>query len=176
LVKPSSYRFATSKVITAPLPFVYEWWTDYREDDHKITGQKRTVSILERTTHRVIMSIRYESHGQVMTAVKIVTLNPPNEWHLNWNGDEDDETGEYKLTRMGKNKTRLSATFKVHKKRPTAQTKSEFRKEVNAVWSKYMAALESDYRKKASRRGCIHPKAEDSDDPALDNRKLGRDR
>lgn len=162
-------------MINAPLPFVYEWWTDYREDDHKITGQKRTVSILERTTHRVIMSIRYQSHGQVMAAVKIVTLNPSNEWHLDWIGDEDDEIGEYKLTRMGKNETRLSATFKVHNKTPTAPTRAEFRKEVNDVWDKYVAALESDYRKKAHVKAAFDPKAEDSDDPTLDNRKLGRD-
>ena len=89
------------------------WWTDFREDDVKITGQKRRVTILERTSNRIIMSVRYRSRGKIQNAARIVTLKPPDAWHLDWIGDDQDETGDYKLTRLDNRRTRLSVLFRV---------------------------------------------------------------
>jgi hypothetical protein len=38
-----------SKTINAPLRYVYEWCTDFREDDPQITGSKSQRKVLEKT-------------------------------------------------------------------------------------------------------------------------------
>ena len=140
-------QVSISRVIDAPLPYVYSWWTDFREDDPKISSQKRRLSILERNAKRIIMSVRYTSHGRVMTAARIVTLKPPNAWHLDWIGDENEETGDYLLRSAGSRKTRLHATFRVNYKHHRSPAKFAFLKSLNEVWDKYIDALERDYRR-----------------------------
>jgi len=147
-----SLQVSVSRVINAPLSFVYAWWTDFREDDPKITGQKRQVAILERNAQRIIMSVRYKSRGRVMTAARIVTLKPPNAWHLDFSGDENDETGDYRLRSLGVRKTRLYATFKVNYKNRRTPSKLAFLKNINEMWEKYAAALEKDYQLYGKRR------------------------
>jgi hypothetical protein len=147
-----SLHVSISRVINAPLSFVYAWWTDFRESDPKITGQKQRLVILERSAKRVIMSVKYTSHGRVIRAARIVTLKPPNAWHLDWIGDEKEETGDYRLRGIGVRKTRLDATFKVNYKDHRAPSKSAFLKSVNGAWDKYVATLERDYQHEHKRK------------------------
>jgi len=146
MIKVRSFKVEISRIIEAPLSFVYSWWTDFREDDVKISGQKRRVSILERTGRRVIMSVRYSRSGRPRTAARIVTLEPPDAWHLDWIGDEENETGDYRLRRLDNRRTKLGAVFKVKPRATRKSNKSKFQKNVNALWDKYVAALEKDYR------------------------------
>ena len=82
-----------------------------------------------------------------MTAARIVTFKPPNAWHLDYIGDENDETGDYKLQSLGRRKTRLQVTFNVdYKGGRGAPSKIGFLKNINEVWNKYIAALEKDYQ------------------------------
>lgn len=92
------------------------------------------------------MSVRYTSHGRVITAARIVTLKPPNAWHLDWIGDENEETGNYQLRSLGARKTRLHATFKVNYKYRRTTSKLVFMKNLNGMWDKYVAVLERDYQ------------------------------
>jgi hypothetical protein len=73
--------YRVRKIINAPLRFVYDWCTDHREDDNKITGSTAEFRILQKTNRRVIYLRTNESHGKTVTAVKMVTLRPPNAWH-----------------------------------------------------------------------------------------------
>jgi hypothetical protein len=135
-----------SKTINAPLHHVYDWCTDFREDDPQITGSTSQKKILEKTKKRVIYVQIYEgADGDQKVAVDIVTLKPPNSWHLDYFGEEDDETGEYRLKSLGKNKTRLDMVFK-EKWKNIAKVPSleEQVKHTNEVWDKYVAALEKD--------------------------------
>jgi hypothetical protein len=152
LPKARPFRVTISRVINAPLPFVYAWWTDFREDDPTITGQRRTISILNRSTNRFIMSVRYKSRGRDRTAARIISLEPPDSWHLDWIGDEHNETADYKLTRVGNWKTRARATFEVINRTPTTISRPGFLKNVDAVWDRFLAALESDYREERKRK------------------------
>jgi hypothetical protein len=140
-----SLQFSVSKIINAPLSFVYRWCTDFREDDQKITDQRRRIRIHERTATRFIMSVRDRHGAKIVSAARIVTLKPPDSWHLDWIGDEYDEKGDYRLTKLGSRRTRFSATFKVASIKPGAPTKQEMRRNVTAVWDKYTRALEKDY-------------------------------
>ena len=136
-----------SKTINAPLRYVYNWCTDFREDDPQITGSKSQRKILEKTKKRVIYAQVYEgADGKDKMAVDIITLKPPSSWHLDYFGEEDDETGEYRLKSLGKNKTRLDMVFR-EKWKNIAKVPSieEQMRDTNEVWDKYVAALEKDY-------------------------------
>src|SRR5271169_4859164 len=102
-----------SKTVNAPLRYVYDWCTDFRDTDPKITGSKSQRIILEKTRKRVVYAQVYQgADGSQKVAVDIVTLNPPHSWHLDYFGEEDDETGDYRLKSLGRNKTRLDMVFK----------------------------------------------------------------
>jgi len=140
-----SHALHVSKTIMAPLRFVYDWCTDYRESDPKITGSKSKRKILLKNKSRVVYVVNYRSRGKSRSAVDVVTLYPPKGWHLDFTGDEDDEIGDYVLTSLGPRKTRLDMKFKEHYKINRAPTQAQDVKAIHEVWDKYVAALERDY-------------------------------
>jgi len=129
---------------------VYRWCTDYRENDPRITGSKSTRKMLLKTKHRVVYVTRYRSNGESKSAVDVVTLHPPKGWHLDFVGDEDDETGDYVLSSLGPKKTRLDMTFTGRYKIRAAPSKAMDEKQVAEMWDKYAAALERDYSRARS--------------------------
>jgi hypothetical protein len=140
-----------SKVIKAPLPFVYKWCTDFREDDNKITGSKNRRKILQQTLKRVVYVTTYfPKTGEPKIGVNLVTLRPPNSWHLEFIGEEDDEEGDYRLTRLAAKKTRLDMRFSEKYKVRHAPTQAEDMKHTEEIWDKYAARLEKDYRQTVS--------------------------
>lgn len=144
----ASHTIHVSKTISAPFKFVYNWCTDFREDDNKITGSKTKRTILQKTKQRVIYISTYRRGGRTKSAVNIVTLRPPNAWHLDFAGQEGEEIGDYRLTSLGPGKTRLDMTFKERYKIREAPTREEDTKDINEIWDKYVAALERDYARK----------------------------
>lgn len=142
-----THTLHVSKIINAPIRFVYDWCTDFRESDTKITGSKAKRRILMKTEHRAIYLSSYRSEGKPKSAVNVVTLYPPKEWHLDFIGDEDDEVADYVLTKLGPNRTRLDMTFEEHYKTRRPPTKAEDLKHTILVWDKYVAALEKEYRR-----------------------------
>ena len=141
----TSHTYHISKVINAPLRFVYNWCVDFREDDPKISGSKTKRIILQKTKRRVIYMSTRIRRGKTASAVRIVTLRPPNAWHLDLVGQEHDEIGEYHLTSLGPRKTRLDITFKVKYKIADAPTREKNMKQTNEIWDKFVAALERDH-------------------------------
>ena len=72
-----------NRVIKAPLKFVYDWCTDFRETYRKIIGSARKRMIIEKTRKRVVFAqVWNESEGKTRVNVDIVTLSPPDSWHL----------------------------------------------------------------------------------------------
>ena len=137
-----------SKTIDAPRRYVYDWCTDYRDTDPQITGSKSQRRVLEKTKKRAIYVQIYEgADGKEKVAVDIVTLKPPSSWHLDYFGEEDDEIGEYRLTKLREGKTRLDMVFK-EKWKDIAKIPSieEQIRSTNEVWDKYVAALEKEYK------------------------------
>jgi hypothetical protein len=140
-----THTLHVSQIINAPARFVYGWCTDYRETDTKITGSKAKRKILLKSEHRVIYTSTYKSSGKLRSAVNVVTLHPPKAWHLDFIGDDDDEVGDYVLTKLAPHRTRLDMTFTEHYKTRNAPTKAQDLKQTREVWDKYTAALEKDY-------------------------------
>ena len=143
-----SHSLHVSKLIHAPLRYVYGWCTDYRETDSRITGSKAKRKILMRSKHRVILAITHRERGKTRSAVEVVTLFPPKAWHLDFVGDEDDETGNYVLSSLGPKKTKLDMTFTEHYKVANAPSKRQDAASIHEIWDKYVPALEKDYARK----------------------------
>jgi hypothetical protein len=141
-----------SKVINAPLSFVYKWCTDFREDDNRITGSKNRRKILQKTSRRVVYVTTYfPKVGVAKVGVNLVTLRPPNSWHLDFIGEEEDEEGDYRLTRLAARKTKLDMRFSERYKVRNAPTQTEDLEHTEELWGKYAAALERDYARTVKR-------------------------
>ncbi len=139
------HTYRVTKTINAPLKFVYDWCTDYSEDDNQITGSKAQFKILQKTSRRVIYLRTSERDGKTMIRVKMVTLRPPRAWYLDQVGEDEDAIGIYKLTRVGPEKTSLDMVFTEKYKISNAPSKQKDRKHTDQMWDKYVAALEKDY-------------------------------
>ena len=147
--KQKSQTYRISKVIDAPLAFVYNWCTDFREDDGKLTGSRRKKKILEKTKSRVITTSSSMEHGKLIGHVSIVSLMPPNAWHLDTAGNpREQETGDYKLTRVSANKTRLDMVFDVkYGAGAKVPSKEWWEEDSGKFWDKLIVALTKDYSK-----------------------------
>ncbi len=139
--------YRVSKVLNAHIKYVYDWATDYTEGDNFISGGKHRRVILFKSKSKVVYaSYKDGIDGKPKLAVRIVTLNTSTySWHLDYFGEEDTETGEYKLLSLGKNKTRLDMAFHNKWKKGASPPRESFEKETNFVWEKYAEALERDY-------------------------------
>jgi len=148
-VTNASYRF--SKIINAPVRFVYDWCTDYSAKDPNIPGAKQRRRIIEKTKNRAVY-INQMKDAKTRTTVNIVKFHPPDRWHLDLIGEERNGTGEYRLRKVGPRRTRLDITLEMKWKIAEAPTRTEFHQYISSLWSKYVVALERDFvRNNASR-------------------------
>jgi hypothetical protein len=136
-----------SVTFNAPIKFVYDWCTDYREDDPQLYGASHRRIILEKTKKRVIYaSNKKGSDGSDKLAVRIVTLSPSTySWHLDYAAEEDLERGDYTLKKLGKDKTRLDMVFKNTWKNGLGPSREEFEAETKSTWDAFAPALERDF-------------------------------
>jgi hypothetical protein len=140
-------NYRVSKVFDAPLDFVYNWCTDFREDDNKITGSSSRRHIVDKTKRRFVWIAHYKTAGKPFEAVRIVKLRPPNAWYLDGVGDDEAEVGKYQLTPVGPNRTRLVMTFTIDYRSATPESKRQWEGETSDEWDKFKAALEREYKK-----------------------------
>ncbi len=139
-----------TKIINAPLQFVYLWCTDYRDDDSKLTGSRSRRIVLEKSRSRAVYVETFMRDGERLSAVNIVSLTQPTRWHLDYVGQDADEVGEYRLRPLGPRKTRLDMTFKIKYKVRNPPTRIEDVKQTSRVWDRYVSSLEKEFRSKAS--------------------------
>ena len=142
-----------SKTMNAPLRYVYAWCTDFHKDDPKITGSKSQRRMVEKTKKRsVYVQVYQGADGEEKLAVNYVILKPPNAWDLEQFGEEDYETGTYRLKSLGKNKTRLDMVFKETWKNIAKIPSIEEQVDgTSKSWDKWVGALESDYKQDPKR-------------------------
>lgn len=138
--------FRLTREIAAPIKYVYNWCTDFSEDDPRITGSSSKRLILEKTRDRAIYaSVSGNSHGRIY----LVKLRPPDSWHMEAHGNGFDSTADYRLKRVAANRTRLAISFRQQYYSQYVPPREERVRDSNESWDKYVAALEADYRKSA---------------------------
>ena len=142
--------FKASQTFKAPLDFVFQWCTDFREDDGKMTGSKAKRTFLERTAKRIVWVSEFKEKGEPKEGLRVVWLEPPNVWRLDTCGDQR-EIGEYVLSPKGKNKTRLDMKFKIsYDSKDEIPDKKEWEDDVAKEWEIFASYLEKDYKQSQS--------------------------
>jgi hypothetical protein len=139
--------YRVSRTINAPLKYVYDWATDFTEQDNVFWGGKYPrIMLLKTRTKVVTVGYKDGADGKKIFVVRVISLSPSNSaWHLDYYSEEDLESGEYKLKSLGKNKTQLHIVLKNTWKRGKSPSREEFERQAKVVWDGFIPALESDY-------------------------------
>ena len=137
---------SVNKYIPVPLPYVFEWLTDFREDDPQLTGSDSTKTIHEKTPSRVIYTIEQVRglEGPITTKYA-VDIKPPDKWHYKSIGDDRDSVGDYSLYSDGDG-TQIEMTFVTTYKNVPPPTVEEADHDSNEFWDKIISILVKDYR------------------------------
>ena len=140
--------FEVTKLIRAPLKFVFEWCTDFREDDSEILmGSNNKIQIVEKNERQVIRLVESATKFGVIKNRQVITLNPPNKWHVERVGDEANISGDYELTESNSH-TNLKMKFRTEYNMPEfVQTTEKRRERFGMMWDNIIKALENDYSK-----------------------------
>jgi hypothetical protein len=138
----------------APLPFVFDWCTDYTPQDPSLEGDSYARRILSRTDDRVEYEDLDSSPAGWQWSRWTVTLRPPDAWQAEAVGNYRHWSVKYRLRSLADGGTELTLRGR---RRSTAlgakgPTKSEIQRNLTANWKKYARALESDFRASARRR------------------------
>ena len=143
-----------SKVIAAPLRYVYAWCTDYRSDDGRYSRSKPRFRVWRLAPDRVVRVRSSNAHrGTVAIAAEIVRLRPPDAWHLDQIDERDFNSVDYRLERLGPKTTRISLVLVERWMVPDFPRKSDWVRATTAFWDSLVAALESEYRQGLPARG-----------------------
>lgn len=136
-----------------PLEFAFNWCTDYTPEDAALEGESYQRKIVERSKNRVVFEDLEEGDTGWVWARDVVTLRPPNRWHMESIGSHRDVTADYVLTTLPGGNTQLELRWwrKPHppgRRIPRAQRE----KETGLAWKRFAAAMERDYREGRSPR------------------------
>lgn len=130
-----------------PLTFAFAWCTDFTPEDASLEGEAYTRKIIERTPRRVVFEdLEEDDRGWIWTR-EVVTLRPPNRWHMDGVGSRRDATADYVLSSLPDGRTLLDLRWR---RRPTVReaktlTKAEREASMLRAWKRFGAAMERDY-------------------------------
>jgi hypothetical protein len=149
-----SYSFHISKTVDAPIKFVYTWCTDFRVDDGKLSKSKPRYKVIRVSPDRVVrIRISSQRVRAPAVALELVRLRPPNSWHVDQIDETDLAAANYKLTRLGPNRTRVTITGTERWMTRIHPDRSEYIEHVGSYWDTLVAALEARYRAGHSPKG-----------------------
>jgi hypothetical protein len=136
----------------APIDYVFAWCTDYTPDDAKLEGEAYTRKVIERTKRQVTFEDLEETKEGWAWGRDVVTLRPPNRWHMKGVGNQRDVEADYRLKALPDGRTELDLRWRRRPKVPDAAKLTKSQREASSLraWKMFGAALEGDY--KAGRR------------------------
>jgi hypothetical protein len=143
---PTYETMRFQKLIRAPLPFVFHWCTDYRDDDDRITDSiyQYRARILLREPRRIVRIITVPGSSRNRTTdLEIISLYPPDRWRLRKLSFTDDETGTYRLVRQSPHVTLLTMTFRRKWKVGKIPDRKRYRALFHQVWDRYVTVMEA---------------------------------
>lgn len=109
-------------------------------------GSSLKKTILEKTSEKVVYVTEVANQDRILKTNSVVTLTPPDKWHLDAVGDDKDYTGNYQLFDEG-NDTRLDMSFEYSFKTEPVPTAEQKTASSGIFWDKLIVALERDYEK-----------------------------
>jgi hypothetical protein len=139
--------------IRAPLEFAYQWCTDFQSDDADREGDQYARRVVSRSPRRVVFEdLMDDEAGGWRWNRHEVTLRPPNRWTSVSAGSHRTLHLDYRLSRLGPERTRLDLTWsrRTTGLGPARVARGPYENATIQGWKHFAAALEKDYR--ASRR------------------------
>ncbi len=145
--KPKGDEARVRVAFRVPLDFAFTWCTDYTPQDAALEGESYVRKVVERSPRRVVFEDLEETDQGWIWARDVVSLRPPNRWHMESAGSHRDVTAEYTLTKLPDGRTQLELVWW---RRPHAPGKkiprAEREKETAVAWERFAKAMEQDYR------------------------------
>ena len=136
-----------SKIVDAPLRYVFDWCTDFRADDAALEGSGRRHRVLGVSPERLVRVKvgRKRAHNPRMS-VEVVRLRPPNRWHKDTIGEEDLDSMDYRLTALGPRRTRFTLEIVERWMVPDFPKKADWLRSANEYWDELVRTIEDRYR------------------------------
>ena len=75
----------------------------------------------------------------------MVRLNPPRSWHLDQIDETDRQTLDYRVSSIGRKRTRLHLLSTERWLTPEFPSREALRAQIAKTWAGFAAALEADY-------------------------------
>lgn len=141
-----SRKYSLDVDFHAPSRFVFDWCTDFREDDYKISGENSRRHVLTKSGGKVVWIQHNPGRRLSDERVRIVTVSPPRNWQLEGFGEEYDLRGKYSVQPKGRHAASLHMDFIVEYKTVEPETAEEFLSDLSEEWERYRKALEKDYK------------------------------
>ncbi len=131
------YRIRVS--FGVPLDFAFAWCTDYTPEDASLEGE----------SHRVIFEDLEEAQDGWVWGRDVVTLLPPNRWHMDGVGNRRDVTADYVLSALPDGRTRFDLRWSRRPNVPESKKLTKAEREASAMraWKRFTVAMERDYRR-----------------------------
>jgi hypothetical protein len=145
-----------SLVIQAPSRYVYEWCTDYRSDDGRLSSRRPPPRFhVIRISPRRLVRIRvYRGPGRdPALTVERIRLNPPRSWHQDQLDETDQQSVDYRVSSVGRARTRLQLLSTERWLTPDFPKREALRAQIAETWARFAAAIEADYRAGRPARG-----------------------
>lgn len=161
MAEPGHRVYAThtvhvSQEIEAPLKYVYEWSTDYRPDDWRLsTRRPRPRFHVVKVSPQKVVRIRVvpDPARDPDIAVDVVRLSPPDAWHTDQIDAADLMAIDYRLERLGAKRTRIKLLVTERWLFAKHPTRAELTQRVQATWNRLALLIEARYRSGRPARG-----------------------
>ena len=135
------------KVARAPARYVYEWLTDYRSDDGRLSSSRPRYRVLRLAKNRVIRIRISRAKGSTPPiAVDFVRLSPPNAWHTDQIDEADLASVDYRVIPLGRTRAKIDLRITERWMTPKFPTSTEYHRSTAAYWDQIVRALEESYR------------------------------
>jgi hypothetical protein len=147
--RPRSRTLRFRKVIDAPLPFVFEWCTDFRDDDDRLTDDlyRYRARILLRQPGRVIREIVVPGPDRNRaTEVELIDVSPPDRWRSRMFSASLDRVGSYRLLRVSPYCMRIEMRFRESWRSSRPSSRLRYRALFDEVWDRYAERIEREFR------------------------------
>ena len=136
-----------TKTVNAPIRYVYDWCTDYRADDGRLSRSKTKIRFV-RVSPRRLVRVRFANAGakDPKVAVELVRLYPPNAWHKDTIDEIDLDSIDYRLSALSPKKTRIRLVITERWIVPNFPPKAAWLRSSRDYWDQLVMALEDRYR------------------------------
>lgn len=144
----ATHRIRFSKLVAAPSPYVYRWFTDFRDDDGRFSTRRPGFRTLRLTRDRVLRVRFTKGKGkEPAIAVDLVRLAPPSRWHVDQIDETDLATVDYRVVRLGARRSRVDLAIVERWMTPDHPSRSEYLASTSSYWDRLVSALEDSYRR-----------------------------